>query len=160
MYIYIGKIVNTHGIKGEVRIISDINYKKDVFKINNNVYIGKNKIKETINSYRVHKNFDMITFTNINDINDVLKYKGENIYIKKDEIKITGYFDEELIGLDVITDHIIGKVKEIQKGFQKIIVVEGKKEYLIPYVDAFIKKIDINDKKIYINEIEGLINEN
>ena len=62
--------------------------------------------------------------------------------IKKDEIKITGYFDEELIGLDVVTDHIIGKVKEIQNGFQKLIVVEGKKEYLIPYVDAFIKKID------------------
>ena len=160
MYIYIGKIVNTHGIKGEVRIISDINYKKDVFKINNNVYIGKNKIKETINSYRIHKNFDMITFTNINDINDVLKYKGENIYINKDEIKITRYFDEELIGLDVVTDHIIGKVKEIQTGFQKLIVVEGKKEYLIPYVDAFIKNININDKKIYINEIEGLIDEN
>ena len=78
---------------------------------------------------------------------------------KKDEIKITGYFDEELIGLDVVTDHIIGKVKEIQNGFQKLIVVEGQKEYLIPYVDAFIKNIDINDKKIYINEIEGLIDE-
>lgn len=160
MYIYIGKIVNTHGIKGEIKILSDINCKKDVFNINNNVYIGKEKIKKTINSYRVHKNYDMITFTDINNINDVLKYKGENIYIKKDEIKINGYFDDELIGLYVVTDHIIGRVKEIQKSFQKIIVVEGKKKYLIPYVDAFVKKIDLNEKKIYINEIEGLIDEN
>ena len=54
-YLYLGKIVNTHGIKGEIRILSDFKYKSDVFKIGNNLYIGKNKIQEVINSYRVHK---------------------------------------------------------------------------------------------------------
>ena len=159
MDIYVGKIVNTHGIKGEVRILSDIDYKKDVFKIGNTLYIGKNKTPLIINTYRVHKNFDMVTFTSINDINEVLKYKGENVYIKKDEIKIDGYFDEELMDLEVYTDKLIGTVKEIRKGYQDLLVVVGKKEYLIPKIDVFINKIDIEDKKIYINSIEGLIDE-
>lgn len=160
MYIYIGKIVNTHGIKGEVRILSDNYYKKEIFKINNHLYIGKNKELLIINTYRVHKNFDMITFNGINNINDVLKYKGENVYIKKEEIEIDGYFDEELIGLEVYTDKLIGKIKEIRKGYQDLFVIEGKKEYLIPKIEPFIKNIDIENKKIYINNIEGLIDEN
>lgn len=160
MDIYIGKIVNTHGIKGEIRILSDIDYKKDVFKIGNTLYIGKNKTPLIIKTYRVHKNFDMVTFNDINDINDVLKYKGENVYINKNEIKINGYFDEELIGLEVYTDKLIGIVKEIRKGYQDLLVIEGKKEYLIPKIEPFINKIDIEDKKIYINSIEGLIDEN
>lgn len=160
MNIYIGKIVNTHGIKGEIRILSDIDYKKDIFKIGNTLYIGKNKTPLIIKTYRVHKNFDMVTFNEINDINEVLKYKGENVYINKDEIKIDGYFDEELIGLEVYTDKLIGTVKDIRKGYQDLLVIEGKKEYLIPKIEPFINKIDIEDKKIYINSIEGLIDEN
>lgn len=160
MDIYIGKIVNTHGIKGEIRIISDIDYKKEVFKIGNTLYIGKNRTPLIIQTYRVHKNFDMITFKEINDINEVLKYKGENVYIKKEEVKIDGYFDEELIGLEVYTDKLIGMVKEIRKGYQDLFVIEGNKEYLVPKIEPFIKKIDIENKKIYINNIEGLIDEN
>ena len=64
--IYIGKLVNTHGLKGEVKLISDFKFKDDVFKINNNIYI--NKIKYTIKSYRKHKMFDMITLEGIDDI--------------------------------------------------------------------------------------------
>lgn len=160
MDIYIGKIVNTHGIKGEIRILSDIDYKKDIFKIGNTLYIGKHKTPLIIKTYRVHKNFDMVTFNDINDINEVLKYKGENVYINKNEIKIDGYFDEELIGLEVYTYKLIGVVKEIRKGYQDLLVIEGNKEYLIPKIEPFINKIDIEDKKIYINSIEGLIDEN
>lgn len=160
MDIYIGKIVNTHGIKGEVRILSDINYKEAIFKPHNTFYIGKEKTPLIVSSYRVHKNFDMVTFEGINDINEVLKYKGENVYVKKEEIEIDGYFDEEFIGLEVYTDQLIGIVKEIRKGYQDLFVIEGNKEYLVPKIEPFIKKIDIENKKIYINNIEGLIDEN
>ena len=59
-YICIGKIVNTHGIKGEIRILSEFPYKSLVFKQNFAVYIGKEKIKQTIQSYRHHKIFDIV----------------------------------------------------------------------------------------------------
>lgn len=160
MDIYIGKFVNTHGIKGEIRILSDVTYKKEIFQKGNKLYIGKNKIPFIIKTYRVHKNYDMVTFEDITNINEILPFKGENIYIKKEEIKVNGYFDEELLNLDVYTDHLIGKVIEIRKGYQDLLVVKGVKEYLIPNLPFFIKKIDIENKKIYIHNIEGLIDEN
>lgn len=160
MYIYIGKIVNTHGIKGEVRILSDIEYKKEIFKKGNSLYIGKEKIKMTINTYRVHKNFDMVTFNGINDINEVLKYKGGSVYIKKEEVNIDGYFDSELIDFEVYTDRIVGKIVSIRNhGVQKLLEIQGKKLYLVPKVESFIKNIDFENKIIYINNIKGLIDE-
>ncbi len=60
MDIYIGKFVNTHGIKGEIRILSDVAYKKEIFQKGNKLYIGKNKTPFIIQNYRVHKNYDMI----------------------------------------------------------------------------------------------------
>lgn len=163
MYIKIGKLVNTHGIKGEVRIISDFKYKTEVFKVSNNLYIGKNKEKMVINSYRKHKMFDMVTFKGINDINQVLIYKGENVFIKKDEIKIDGYFDEDLVGLEVYSkDKYIGKVTGILKGIKNdnLIIEYKSTRNLVPNISEFIEKIDIENKKIFIKEIEGLLNEN
>lgn len=158
-FIYIGKIVNTHGIKGEVRIISNFKYKENVFKKNNNLYIGKNKEKQIINNYRKHKNFDQIIFYNINDINEVLKYKGESVYINKDEIKIDGILNEDLIDINVYGNKkLIGKITNIvDNGAHEILVINDK--ILIPYVEEFIKKIDIENKIIEINVIEGLIYE-
>ena len=158
--IYIGRIVNTHGIKGEVRIKSDIGHKDLVFKKGNHLIVD-NELLE-INSYRVHKDFDMVTFLNINDINEVLKYKGKNVYIDKKDLKENILFEEEYIGLEVYSDHYIGIVEDILKNkiYNILVVKNNKKEYLIPNIDEFIKKIDIDNKKIYINEIEGLIDEN
>lgn len=161
--IYVGKLVNTHGLKGEVRIISDFKYKNDVFKKGRNLYIGKNNYKLEINSYRKHKIYDMVTFVGINSIDDVIKYKGDNVYIDRCEFEFEGILDEDIIGMEVYADdNLIGKVISILKNsVHSILVVEknGKKN-MIPYVDEFVKNIDIKDKKIEINVIEGLIDEN
>lgn len=161
-YVYIGEIVNTHGIKGEVRIISDFKYKKEVFKKDFNLYIGEDKTKLVINTYRIHKNYDMVTFIGINDINDVLDYKGKKVYINRDEIEFSGILDTDIIGLEVITDKKIGIVKDIMKtkAHDILVVEENDSRYLIPYIKEFVDKIDLKNKKIYIKEIEGLIDEN
>ena len=94
-FINIGKIVNTHGIKGELRILSHFKYKNKIFSPGFKLYIGKDKYEEIINSYRVHKQFDMVTFKGYNDINEVLKYKGLYVFINSDDFKlhIEAYFD-------------------------------------------------------------------
>ena len=82
--IKIGKIVNTHGIKGELRLLSKFPYKDKVFINNMKIYINK-KDEEIINTYRKHKNFDMITLKGYNNINEVLKYKGKYLCNKKNK---------------------------------------------------------------------------
>lgn len=161
-YIYLGKIVNTHGIKGELRLLSNFKYKNRVFKKDFKIYIGKDKTLEEINSYRHHKQFDMITLKGYSNINDVLKYKSLNVYIDKDDLVLNEneYLDEDLINLSVIVDgKCVGKISRIDKNkFQDILViVSDSKKYLIPYVDEFIDKIDLENHEIIINNIKGLI---
>lgn len=158
--IKIGKIVNTHGIKGELRILSKFPYKDKVFVKNMKVYIDKNNI-EVINTYRKHKNFDMVTFEGYNNINEVLKYKGKNVYINKEDIELKQdeYLDEELIGLDVMYKNMLmGTIGDIER-YDKIslIKINGKdKYYLIPYNFNLVDNIDIKNNKIYIKDIDGL----
>lgn len=162
-YIYIGDIVNTHGIKGEVKILSHFKYKSNVFIKGTPIYIGKNKEKQVINSYRKHKIFDMITLVGFDNINEVLKFKGEPVYIDKNEIKIDGILNEDLIDMDVYNeDSFIGKVTDIlNNGVYDILVIEKENnKNLVPNINEFIKNIDLENKKIQINMIEGLINEN
>lgn len=160
-YLYIGKIVNTHGIKGEVRILSKFRYKEKVFKKGNFIYIGKNKDQECILSYRVHKQFDMIVMDGYTNINEVLKYKGKNVYINRDDLVLGEgeYLDEDLIGLDVFMDDVlIGSLERIERmPYQdKIVVNKDGKEYLVPYVCDIIKTINLKDRIMVLEKIDGL----
>ena len=154
--LYIGDLVNTHGIKGEVRIISNFKYKNIIFKPNNNLYINNEKLK--IKTYRKHKNYDMVTFENYNDINDVLKFKGQEVYINKEDYTFPGHLNEELYGKKVYdNDKYIGTLEKIiNNGGGELLVVKGKKEYLIPYVDEFVTNIG---DSIHLNLIKGFIDE-
>ena len=161
-YILIGKIVNTHGIKGELRIISDFPYKDRVFKNNFNIYIGKDKINEVINTYRHHKIFDMITLKNYNNINKVLKYKGSLVYINRLDLKLNDneYLESDLLNFDIIiNNNIIGKLSSFENhNKNKIIIVKNKeKEILLPYNSNLIENINLDKKEIIYKNIEGLI---
>ena len=152
----VGKVVNTHGIKGEIRIISDFKYKELVFKENNHLFIDEDKL--TINTYRIHKNYDMVTFKGINDINEVLKYKGKKVYIDRNEYEFPDILIEDLIGTNVYGDgRLVGVLSAVRKSAnQELLVVKNEdKEYLIPNVQAFIKHMA--QDKIEINVIEGLL---
>ena len=154
-YIYIGKIVNTHALKGEVRIISNFEYKDRVFNISNKLYIGKDKCEEVIETYRKHKNYDMVKFKNIDNINDVLKYKGMNVYFDEDELKLS---DDEILIEELplysiySNDKLIGKIEEYRSDNGNNMVRVNNK--LIPYNNSFITKIDKNKKIIYMHDIE------
>lgn len=160
-YINIGKLVNTHGIKGEVRIISNFKYKDRVFIPGMKIYIGKDKICEEINSYRHHKIFEMITIKGYNDINQVLKYKGEYVFVNKDDIILNDfeYLDEDIIGLKVfVDDKYMGVVKKIERyNTNNLLVVKGEvKDYLIPYNFDIIKSVNLEKREMNVVNILGL----
>lgn len=159
-YVLIGRLVNTHGLKGEVRILSDFKYKNKVFIPGMKIYIGKDKICEEINSYRHHKIFEMITMVGYNDIDEVLKYKGDYVFVNKEDIKLGNneYLNEDIIGLNVyVLDRLLGKVKRIDNhNGNEILVVTSEKEYLIPYNFDIIENVDLEKKKIMVKDIPGL----
>ena len=160
-FIYIGDIVNTHGLKGEVRIISDFKYKESAFKNGMAFYIGKNKEKEIVNTYRTHKNYDMVTFVDKNHIDDVLIYKNEKVYVNREDLVYDGYLDEDLIGLEVYCeDRHIGHVDTILKtNAHDILVVKNGSKHMIPNIDEFIENIDIKNNRMDIKYMKGLLNE-
>ena len=161
-YKKIGKIVNTHGIKGELKLLSDFKYKEKVFRNNFIIYIGRNKVKEVINTYRVHKMFDMITLYGYSNINEVLKYKGEFVYIDSRDLSLEKdeYLDEDLIGFNVIYKNIPNlSVISIEKyPSSKMLRIKNNNESkLIPLTNGIIENIDLEKKEILLKDIEGLI---
>jgi len=160
-YVLIGKIVNTHGLKGEVRILSSFKYKDKVFFPGMKVYIGKDKVCEEINSYRFHKIFDMITMNGYSNINEILKYKGEYIFVNKEDVKLleNEYLDEDIIGLNVMVDgRNIGVVKKIEdhNGNEILVVRNGDKNYFVPYNFDILLNIDLNKREMNVKNIVGL----
>lgn len=157
--VYIGKIVNTHGIKGEIRLLSDFPFKDKVFVVGNSILIDD--IEYKINSYRRHKMFDMITLEGYNNINDVLFLMKKKVYFDKDKLVLSDdeILDEDLIKFRVIDDDgNIGKITEIfmASSTNKILRVEFSHEVLIPYNSPIIKSIDKNKKEIHVSLIGGM----
>ena len=160
-YIYVGKIVNTHGLKGEVRILSDFEFKNKVFVPGMTIYLGRKKEKETIVTYRHHKVFEMITMDGYNDINEVLRFKGLYVYVLKEDLKLDNgeYLDTDLIGLKVLVNDldkgVITNVRD--SGHNKFLVITNdSKDTFIPYNKEFIKEINLNEKYIVIEPIKGM----
>ena len=154
--ILVGKVVNTHGIKGEIRIRSNFKYKDRVFVVGNYINILDKDYK--ITSYRYHKVFDMVKLEGFNDINDVLFMKGKDVYFDKDKLNLDSneVLDDDLINYKVKYEDKIGTIKEIMDiNGNRVIRVELDREYLIPYNDEFVK-VNSKDKEIEIKIIEGM----
>ena len=157
--IYIGKVVNTHGIKGEIRILSNFEYKDKVFKINNKLIIGDKTYE--IKSHRIHKGYNMVTLDDYNNINDVLFLLKKDVYFNEDDLLLDNnqVLDSELLTYNVINNR--GEVGEVLEVFfasekNKIIRVKFDKEYLIPYNSPMIKEINKNKKELVIELLEGM----
>lgn len=157
-YVCIGKLVNTHGIKGEVKLLSNFEYKNKVFVVGMNFYIGEDKEKVTVNSYRHHKVFDMVTFKEYNYINDVLKFKGKLVYVLKPDLALdnNSILDRDYIGMNAYYEGVlIGKVKDIidNNGYKLVLI--GTK--YVPFNKEFISSVSVTKKELILKNVEGLL---
>ena len=156
-YVFLGKIITTHGLKGEVKVKSNFKYKELVLKQGNFLYLGNEKKKLEITSYRVHQNYDMLTFKEYNDISMVIPIKRMSLYFNKDNFSFDSYLDEDLINLTCIYNNKeIGIIKDIiDAGNGNLLLVLNNK--YIPKNNNFIDKVDLKNKKIYLKNLEGLL---
>lgn len=156
--IYIGKTVSTFGIKGELKVISDFEYCDKAYKVGNKVLI--NNIEHIISSIRYHKNYILLKIDNLNNINDILKYVGFNIYIKRLDLNLSKdeFLYKDLINSEVVDedDTKLGKIIEVVNGINVLIKVKGTKEFYIPLIDNYVKKFDLDKKILYTKNAKEL----
>ena len=158
--VIIGKVINFFGIKGELKVLSDFEYKDRAFKVGSKVLIKEEELE--ITSVRYHKNYILIRVNNLDNINLITKYIGYNIYMSRLDLMLDNdeYLLDDLIGSKVIEgDEVIGVVKEIytNNNTNYVKVVYNNKEYLIPLIPVYIKKFTKEDKKLYTINAKSLI---
>ena len=157
----IGKIVNTHGLKGHVKVepwcdgIETFEYLDSIF------------IKGTeynIESVKPHKNILLLKLKNIDDINVAEGFKGAIITADREKLPPLPegtYYITDIIGLEVYEDEkYIGKISDwIETGSNNVYVIKRPKgkDVLIPAIDDVIKKIDIENKTMSVKLLEGLM---
>ncbi|MBS7021228.1 MAG: 16S rRNA processing protein RimM [Firmicutes bacterium] len=161
--IYVGEIVGTHGIKGEVRLISEFREKELAFLKGKNVYIGKDRTQYTIRTYRPHKQYDMLTFDGVTDINDVIDMRFSKVYMNREDIETDKMLEEDYVGMDVyIEDKKVGTVTELLlRAMQDVLVIKNEdKKYMVPMDPHFIEKVEEKEKRLYLKNSEGFFHEN
>jgi len=167
-FISVGKILNFHGIKGEAKVGYSKN-RQDFFMGLDSVYVktGPEYKELIIDSCRPNKSFLLVKFKGIDSIDQILEYKGLLLFVKEDTIRENLDEDEflidELVGmgvLDASSGENLGFVVGVSNnGATDLLSVKtkNKKISLIPFVKAIVPNVDIKNKKIMINNIEGLL---
>lgn len=165
-FLEVGQIVNTHGIKGYVKIVPFTNYIERFDELEK-VYIKKRN--ETINldieDVKYQKNMVLVKFKGIERIEEAETLKNSSVLINRDSailLEEGEYFIVDLIGLEVYTDEdkLLGKLEDIYNtGSNDIYVVKDElgKQILLPALKKVIKDIDLENKKMTVHLIEGLI---
>ncbi len=168
----VGKIVNTHGVKGEVRVISVTDFEEERFQEGALLYFSypgqEEVIPLTVKTHRLHKQFHLLQFEGYHSLNEVEPLKGGELKVAEDQLgalEENEYYHHDIIGCEVVTDEgeILGTVKEIlSPGANDVWVVKQKgkgKDILIPYIEEVVTDVDIEKEKITVRLMEGLLPE-
>jgi 16S rRNA processing protein RimM len=162
-YIKVGKIVNTHGVKGCIKCVP---FTDDLERFDDleYVYTEKDDIKRRIKDVWYRKGTVYLTLENIDDMNTAETFKNTYISIFEDQLRELPedtYYLFELEGMKVysLEGEYIGEISEIyQPGANDVYEIKNNnKTYLIPAVKEIVKEVNMKDRKIIINVIEGLL---
>ena len=161
-YIEIGKIVNTHGVRGEMKL-DPWDVEAELLKRVKTLYIDGKAYKPS--SARVHKNCLLLTFPEVADLDAALAFKGKMVSIRRRDVQLPDgqYFTAELMGLTALnaeTGETLGTVRDVVPyPAHDVYVIDraGGKEILVPAVPAFIQEIDMDAGTMKIHVWEGLI---
>lgn len=161
-YLESGKIVNTHGIKGELKVYPWCDSPEFLLDFDR-IFIDE--VSHTVLSMRVHKNMLIMQLEGISDINDARRYINKVVFIDRHDAQLEdgAFFIQDIIGFPVFDENGIqlGILREVlSKPAGDIYVVaqsaEDKNERLIPAVPEFIKKVDLERGQIVVSLIEGM----
>lgn len=156
--IEIGRIVGTHGIKGEVKLTP---WTDDMYDLLNlEVFYFEDGTQLHVERSRVHKNALLIKFDEVADMNEAEAQRGKILFTEKLPLPEGRYYIKDLIGLNAVTDgNVFGKLTEVfntgANDIYEIKTNDGKTLYL-PVIDGVINRVDLAEQKIYVTIPEGL----
>ena len=162
-YLEAGKLINTHGVRGELKMDAWCDNLTDYAKVPVFYLKDDGEFPLEVEKIRPFGKFLLVKFKGVDDMDAALKHKNKIIYVDRSNLKLPegAVFLADIIGLDAIdakTGDVFGKVRDISdKGSGNLYEIEllTGGVCLVPAVDFFIKKIDL-EKGVFVNVIEGL----
>lgn len=157
-YIEAGRITNTHGIAGEVRIEVWLD-SPQFMKRFKHLYVDGEEM--TVSSARIHKDMLIVKLAGIDDVNGAMPLKGRTVFIDRKEARLPkgAYFVQDILGAKVVTEDgaQIGVLADVMETpASPVYVVKGESEHLIPAVPEFILSTDAEEGIITVHLIEGM----
>lgn len=167
-FLLLGYVADSFSLDGTMKIMSKTDFANIRYQKGKKVFLYSSKINDrlplTVISYRKSGQFDFVKFEEINTPEEVINYKGFEVQVEKDYkdmAKDTYYFDD-LVGCKILDDNnqelgIVSQVEEFPAQLTLRVKRANDNDFLVPFVKAFIKQVDIENKKIFINVIGGLL---
>lgn len=157
----VGRIVNTHGLRGEVKVVPWTDY-AEVFEEISTVYLPDGT-QLGVTGVKYQKNNIILKFSQINHIDEAVPLKGKVISASRDELgEPDGYYIADLIGLEVCDEDgvLLGKISDVlQTGANDVYEVarKGAKPLLLPVIDCVIKSVDLENSRVTVRLLDGLL---
>lgn len=156
-----GKIVSTHGIRGEVKIMPYTDSPELLCEFDR-LFYGKGRDELVIERSRPAKNMVIAKIQGVNTVEEAEKLRNVMLYMHRDDLELdeNTFFIQDLIGMEVRdadTDFVYGKIADVlQNGANDVYVIKGDREYLVPAIPEVIISTDIDGELMTIRPLEGL----
>lgn len=160
-YLEAGKIVTTHGIRGEVKIMPYTDTPELLCEFDR-LFIGKEKAEIYIDRARVAKNMVIAKIVGIDTVEAAEKYRNKVLFMHRDDLELDEdtYFIQDLIDMEVKdadSGFVYGKITDVlQNGANDVYVIKGDREYLVPAIPDVVISTDIDSNIMLIRPLEGL----
>lgn len=165
-FLQVGVISSTHGVRGEVKVFPTTDDAKRFKKLKKVILdTGREHMPLEVEGVKFFKQFAILKFKGIDNINDIEKYKGRSLLVDRDnavKLKKDEYFIADMIGISVFTDdgEEFGVMKDVlETGANDVYIIESPKhgEVLVPAIKQCILDVDIENSKMVIHLMEGLV---
>lgn len=164
-YLELGKVQNTHGVHGELRVDPWVD-SVDLFDEIETVFLGKDgKDPYRIVSWRPHKHLVLLTLQGVGDVDAAARLKNKILYVKREDIAETlpegRHFIAEMVGCEVRdadTGRVYGTLTDVfNRGANNVWeVCNGEKEYLVPDIPGIVVSVDIEAEVALVRPIPGI----
>ncbi len=167
-YLKIGTIIDSHGLDGTFKVFNTTDSPKKRYAKGNKVYLYNEttdeRLEMTVEAFRMSGQLVFVKLSGIDNPESAKEFKGFEIHTIKDrkDLEVGYYFYEDLVGCSIVDQSknelgIVSKVEEFPAQITLRVKRQNGKDFFVPFVKQFIKKVDIDARKIYIEVIEGML---